>query len=592
MAALTETGMATATHAAVEQSPPSYLSSPKGIWSWIYTLDHKRIALLYLFTVMTFFFVGGVFALALRFELWYHGAGLQNEVMKRGLVGPDTYNQLFTLHGAIMVFLFIIPAIPAIIGNFVLPLMLGAKDLAFPKLNLASFYVYVLGSLFCVYSLVTGGVDTGWTFYTPYSVETKGSVISMTLGAFILGFSSIFTGINFIVTIHKMRAPGMTWFNMPLFVWGMYATSIIQVMATPVLGITLLLLVLERAFGIGIFDPALGGDPVLYQHFFWFYSHPAVYIMILPAMAVISELIATFSHKKVFGYKPIAFSSIAIAFVSFLVWGHHMFTSGQSELASALFSFLTFLVGIPSGIKVFNWVATMYRGSLTFQAPMLYAHAFLCLFTIGGLTGIFLGALSVDVHLHDTYFVVAHFHYVMMGGVVMAFLGGLHYWWPKMWGKMYDEFWAAISAALIFIGFNITFFPQFIMGLQGMPRRYYAYLDQYQTMHMLSTFGTWILALGFIVMAIYLIHSLVAGKPAPKNPWYSLGLEWTTTSPPPTENFIGNPRMLWGCYDYDRVMMDKDGLVTFNPDFKDEHEHDGKKKVQKKERYETTRSYN
>jgi cytochrome c oxidase subunit I len=559
------TATAHATPDVMNGEPRNYLNSPKGIMSWLMTVDHKRIGIMYFFAVMFFFFLGGVFALLLRFELIAPG---------RNIVGPEMYNQFFTLHGAIMVFLFIIPAIPAILGNFALPLMLGAKDVAFPRLNLASFYVYMTGASFAVYSLVSGGVDTGWTFYTPYSVTTDTSVISMTFGAFVLGFSSIFTGLNFIVTIHRLRAPGMTWFNMPLFIWGIYATSLIQVLATPVLGITLALLIIERAFGIGIFDPAMGGDPVLYQHFFWFYSHPAVYIMILPGMAIISELIATFSHKKIFGYRPIAFSSLAIALVSFIVWGHHMFTSGQSEMAAIIFSFLTFLVGIPSGVKIFNWVATMYKGSLTFQAPMLYTHMFLSLFTIGGLTGIYLGVLSIDMHLHDTYFVVAHFHYVMMGGTVMAFLGGIHYWWPKMWGKMYNETAAMVSAGLIFVGFNVTFFPQFIMGAQGMPRRYYSYLEQYQTIHVTSTIGTWILGLGFIIMAVYLIHSLYRGKTAPKNPWFSLTLEWTTQSPPVTENFTYNPRQIWGPYDYDRVLMDENGMVTFNPNLKDDHDHE------------------
>lgn len=536
-----------------------YLNDPKGLKSWLFTLDHKRIGLMYLFAIMFFFFIGGVLAILIRLEL-LHPA--------EDLVGPDTYNQLFTLHGAIMIFLFIIPSIPASLGNFALPLLIGAKDVAFPRLNLLSFYIYVFGAIFCIYSIVTGGVDTGWTFYTPYSTEAQGSVISMTLGVFILGFSSIFTGLNFIVTTHKLRAPGMTWFRMPLFVWAIYATAIIQVLATPVLGITMVLLIMERVFSIGIFDPAMGGDPVLYQHFFWFYSHPAVYIMILPGMGIISELIAVFSHKKIFGYKAIAFSSIAIALVSFLVWGHHMFTSGQSEIASMIFSFLTFLVGIPSGIKVFNWVATMYKGSLAFQAPMLYTHAFLSLFTIGGLTGIFLGALSVDIHLHDTYFVVAHFHYVMMGGTVMAFLGGLHYWWPKIWGKMYSEFWALIASVFVYIGFNVTFFPQFIIGLQGMPRRYYTYIDQYQSMHVLSTIGTGILGLGFIIMAAYLIHSIFKGKDAPKNPWNALTFEWMLSSPPPPGNFTVTPQQIFGPYDYDKVLMDEHGNIIFNPSIK------------------------
>ncbi|RME00861.1 MAG: cytochrome c oxidase subunit I, partial [Calditrichaeota bacterium] len=465
---------------------------------------------------------------------------------------------LFTLHGAIMIFLFIIPSIPAALGNFVLPLMLGAKDVAFPRLNLMSWYIYIFGALFAVYSLISGGVDTGWTFYTPYSIETNTSVIAMTLGAFILGFSSIFTGLNFIVTIHKLRAPGMTWFKMPLFVWGIYATAIIQVLATPVLGITLVLLILERVAGIGIFNPALGGDPVLYQHFFWFYSHPAVYIMILPGMAIISEMITVHSHKKIFGYKAIAYSSLAIAFISFLVWGHHMFVSGQAELASMIFSFLTFFVGVPSGIKIFNWVTTLYRGSISFTTPMLYTLSFLILFSIGGLTGVFLGALSVDVHLHDTYFVVAHFHYTMMGGTVMAFLGGLHHWWPKIWGRMYSEFWGRIAAVIIFIGFNMTFFTQFILGTRGMPRRYYNYLDQFQPLHGFSSMGSWVLGLGFVIMAIYLVHSIYKGKPAGNNPWGGLTLEWQTTSPPHPHNFHEIPEWTHGPYDYDKVIAESE----------------------------------
>jgi cytochrome c oxidase subunit 1 len=530
----------------------NYLNETKGIKSWLLTLDHKRIGILYMFSIMFFFFIGGVSALLIRLELIR-----PQEV----IVGAETYNQLFTLHGAIMIFLFIIPGIPAILGNFVLPLMIGAKDVAFPRLNLASWYIYIFGSLFAIYSLVTSAVDTGWTFYTPYSTSTGTSVISMTLGVFILGFSSIFTGLNFIVTIHKLRAPGMGWFKMPLFVWGAYATAVIQVLATPVLGITLLLLIAERVLGIGIFDPAMGGDPVLYQHFFWFYSHPAVYIMILPGMGIISEVISVFSHKKIFGYKAIAFSSLGIALVSFLVWGHHMFTSGQSELAAMIFSFLTFIVGIPSGIKMFNWIATMYKGSITFETPMLYTLSFLFLFAIGGFTGIMLGALSVDVHLHDTYFVVAHFHYVMMGGTVMAFLAGVHYWWPKIWGRMYSEFWAKISALLIFVGFNMTFFTQFILGAKGMPRRYYTYMDQYQPLHAFSSVGAFVIGAGFVIMAFYLFHAIKRGKRVGKNPWGALTLEWTTDSPPSAHNFDKTPVVVDGPYDFDRIMVINDERI-------------------------------
>ena len=533
-------------------SEKNYLNEQKGIKSWLFTLDHKRIGILYMFSIMFFFFIGGLSAMLIRLELIR-----PQEV----IVTAKVYNQLFTLHGAIMIFLFIIPGIPAILGNFVLPLMIGAKDVAFPRLNLMSWYIYIFGSLFAIFSIIHGAVDTGWTFYTPYSTSTDTSVISMTLGVFILGFSSIFTGINFIVTIHKLRAPGMTWFKMPLFVWASYATAIIQVLATPVLAITLLLLIAERVLGIGIFDPSMGGDPVLYQHFFWFYSHPAVYIMILPGMGIISETITVFSKKKIFGYNAIAFSSLGIALVSFLVWGHHMFTSGQSEFAAMVFSFLTFLVGIPSGIKMFNWLATLYKGSITFEAPMLYTLSFLFLFAIGGFTGIMLGALSVDVHLHDTYFVVAHFHYVMMGGTVMAFLAGIHYWWPKIWGRTYSEFWARIAAFLIFVGFNATFFTQFILGAKGMPRRYYTYMDQYQPLHAFSSAGAFVIGAGFMIMAFYLLHAIKHGKKVGKNPWGALTLEWTISSPPPSYNFETVPVIEDGPYDFDRIRVENDKRI-------------------------------
>ncbi|WP_438039734.1 cytochrome c oxidase subunit I [Sorangium sp. So ce128] len=520
-----------------------YIRAQSGIMSWLTTVDHKRIGLMYLISTFIAFAMGGVFALVLRLELL---------TPKETLMSANTYNQMFTLHGAVMTFLFIIPSIPGALGNFLLPIMIGAKDVAFPKLNLLSLYLYWIGALFTLSSLITGGIDTGWTFYVPYSsTVTTTSVLSVTFGVFILGFSSVLTGLNFIVTMHKLRAPGMGWYKMPLMLWAIYATSIVQILATPVLGITLLLLIAERAFHIGIFDPALGGDPVLYQHFFWFYSHPAVYIMILPGMGIISELISVHARRRVFGYKAIAFSSVAIALVGFLVWGHHMFTSGQSEFAAIMFSFLTFLVAIPSGVKVFNWIATLWRGSISYSAPMLYALSFLILFSIGGLTGVFLGMLSVDLHLHDTYFVVAHFHYVMVGGTVIAYIGGLHHWWPKITGKMYSERLASISCVLVFIGFNVTFFSQFVLGSRGMPRRYYNYLDQFQPLHAFSTVGSWILGLGFLVMIICFIKSLRSGAPAPANPWGGLSLEWTTASPPITENFVRTPVVTKGAYDFD-----------------------------------------
>jgi cytochrome c oxidase subunit I len=519
----------------------NYLTATRGIKSWIFTHDHKRIGLMYLTMVSLAFLVGGIFALLVRLELFSRG---------RTIIDGETYNRFFTLHGAVMVFLFIIPSVPAALGNFFLPIQIGARDVAFPRINLLSFYIYLVGVAILLTSIIMGAVDTGWTFYTPYSVQTSGSVISMTFGVFVLGFSSILTGLNFLVTVHTMRAPGVTWTRMPLFTWGMYATSLIQVLATPVLAITLLLLLCERFFGLGVFDPKLGGDPVLFQHFFWFYSHPAVYIMIVPGMAINSDLIAAFSRRAIFGYFAVAMSSIGLAVLGFLVWGHHLFVAGMSEFATMLFSALTFLVAIPSGVKVFNWTATMYKGSILWASPMLYAMAFIFLFTIGGLTGLFFGALSVDVHLTDTYFVVAHFHYVMMGGTVIAFLGGLLYWWPKMTGKMHDERKAKIGFVFVFIGFNLTFFSQFIMGSRGMPRRYYDYLPQFEPFHKASTIGSWILATGLFLTAYTLLEALWKGKKAPRNPWGAASYEWMTETPPVVANFRTPPVITRGPYDY------------------------------------------
>jgi cytochrome c oxidase subunit 1 len=450
-----------------------------------------------------------------------------------------------------MVFFFLIPAIPAVLGNFLIPMMIGAKDLAFPRLNLLSWYIYVGGGLFTLWSIVHGGVDTGWTFYTPYSTTYSNShVIVTAVGIFITGFSSILTGLNFIVTIHTMRAPGLTWFRLPLFVWSHYATSRIMVLGTPVIAVTILMVGVERLFHLGIFDPRLGGDPILFQHLFWFYSHPAVYIMVLPAMGVVSELVTTFSRKNIFGYKFVAFSSMAIAVLSFLVWGHHMFVSGQSVYAGLIFSILSFLVAIPSAVKVFNWTATMYKGSISYRTPMLYAFGFIGLFTIGGLTGMFLAAIGLDVHVHDTYFIVAHFHYIMVGGTIMAYMGGIHYWWPKISGKLYPEGWARFSALVIFVGFNLTFFPQFILGYLGMPRRYHAYPEEFQVLNVMSSAGASILGVGYVVPLIYLIWSMRYGKAASANPWGSTGLEWDTPSPPPTENFAVTPVVTGDPYQY------------------------------------------
>ncbi len=523
-------------------SNKNYLNASYSLRSWLLTVDHKRIGIMYLLSVTGFFLLGGLFAMLLRLELLTPGGDL---------LQAENYNKVFTMHGLVMIFFFLIPAVPAVLGNFFLPLMVGAKDVAFPRLNLASWYVFMAGGITASVAVVFGGVDTGWTFYTPYSTTYSNTNVAITLvGAFITGFSSILTGLNFIATVHKMRAPGLTWFRLPLFVWAQYATSLIMVLATPVLAMTLVLVFIERIFHVGIFDPNLGGDPVLFQHLFWFYSHPAVYIMILPSMGIISEVISCFSRKRVFGYDFIAFSSIGIAFLGFLVWGHHMFMSGQSVYASMVFSLLTFLVAIPSAIKVFNWTATLYKGSISYDTPMLYVMGFIGLFTIGGLTGIFLGTLGLDMHVHDTYFVVAHFHYVMVGGVIMAYLGGLHFWWPKMTGKMYPEIWARIASVIIFVGFNLTFFPQFILGYLGMPRRYHVYPEEFQVLNVMSTAGASVLGLGYLIPLIYFLWSLKYGKNAGSNPWKAKGLEWETSSPPPQHNFHEIPVVTEEAYAY------------------------------------------
>jgi cytochrome c oxidase subunit 1 len=529
---------------AVPERRLHYLNVSYGVKSWLCTTDHKRIAWLYLLSITFFFFIGGMAATLLRLELL---------TPQGDLVQAETYNKLFTMHGVMMIFFFLIPSIPAVLGNFLIPMMIGARDLAFPRLNLASWYLYIIGGLLAIGAAVAGGVDTGWTFYTPYSSIYSNTHVTLTVcGIFINGFSSILTGLNFIVTIHKMRAPGMTWFRLPLFVWSHYATSIIFILGTPVVAIALALVALERVFRLGIFDPELGGDPVLFQHLFWFYSHPAVYIMILPGMGVISEVIACFSRKRVFGYSFVAFSSLAIAVLGFLVWGHHMFVSGQSIYAGMIFSLLSMMVAIPSAIKVFNWTATLYRGSIALDAPMLYALGFIGLFTIGGLTGIFLATLAIDVQVHDTYFVVAHFHYIMVGGAVMAYLGGIHFWWPKMTGRLYPEGWARLAAVTIFLGFNLTFFPQFVLGYLGMPRRYHAYPPEFQVLNVMSSAGASILAVGYLLPLIYLIWSLRYGAVAGMNPWKATGLEWQTPSPPPTDNFEVTPTVTREAYDYAR----------------------------------------
>lgn len=520
-----------------------YINYEVGLRSWLLTVDHKRIGLLYLISISIFFMLGGIFAGIFRLELLTPEGDLLN---------ADTYNKFFTLHGVVMIFFFLIPSVPAVLGNFLVPLMIGAKDVAFPRLNLLSWYIFMVGGSLGLTIILLGGLDTGWTFYTPLSASyANDQVFLAAMLVFITGFSSILTGLNFIVTIHKMRAPGLTWFRLPLFIWATYATSIIQVLGTPVLAITVLLVGIERAWGVGIFDPSLGGDPVLFQHMFWFYSHPAVYIMILPGMGVISEIIACFSRNRVFGYEFIAFSSVAIAIIGFVVWGHHMYVSGQAMYASLVFSLLTMLVAVPSAIKIFNWTATLYHGNVVWSAPMLYAIGFIGLFAVGGATGLFLGATGLDVPLHDTYFVVAHFHYVMVGGMVTAFLAGIHFWWPKMTGKMYPELPAKICAIVVFVGFNFTFFPQFLAGWLGMPRRYHSYNDSFQIYNVMSTAGATVLGIGFTVPVFYFIYSFFWGPEAGSNPWGARGLEWEAcTSPPDPHNYHDVPVVTQEAYAY------------------------------------------
>ena len=517
-----------------------------GILSWLLTTDHKRIGLLYLYTIGGFFIVGVILGILMRLELLAPG---------ETIVDAQTYNALFTLHGVIMIFLFIVPGLPASFGNFFLPIQLGTNDVAFPRLNLLSWYIYVIGAILVIISLVLPGgpIDTGWTFYIPYSVRTSTNVSLAIFAAFVLGFSSILTGLNFITTVHRMRAPGMGFFRMPLFIWSLYATAWIQVIATPVIGITILLVILERMFGVGIFDPALGGDPILYQHMFWIYSHPAVYIMILPAMGVVSEILPTFARRTIFGYKAIAYSSLAIAFVGYLVWAHHMFTSGISDTARWIFSLLTFIVALPSGVKVFNWVATLYKGSIDPKPPLLWVLAFIFLFSIGGLTGLVVGSLATDIHLHDTYFVVAHFHYVMFGGTGTIFFAGLFYWFPKMYGRMYSIKWANIAVALYFVAFNMLYFPKFILGYMGMPRRYFDYLPEFTTLQQISTVGSWLMGITMIVIFTNLIYSAVKGKKASANPWGGVTLEWQTSSPPPLHNFNRHVEVTHEPYDFSQL---------------------------------------
>jgi cytochrome c oxidase subunit I len=525
----------------------SYLTIARTVQSWLVTTDHKRIGVLYLFSVLFFLALGGAFAILIRIEHFTPGPTIMD---------ATTYNRLFTLHGVIMVWLFMIPSIPAAFGNFFLPIQIGAKDVAFPRLNLISYYIYVAGACVMVVAMLAGGVDTGWTFYAPYSAQSPTAVVPTVIGIFVVGFSTIITGVNFITTIHTMRAEGLGWMRLPLFAWSMYGTSVIQVLATPVLGLSLLVVAADHWLEWGLFDPARGGDPVLFEHLFWFYSHPAVYIMILPAMGVISEVIPTFAHKNPYSYKAIVYSTLGIAFVGFLTWGHHMFVAGMSTFDAGVFGILSMLVGIFSAIKVFTWTLTMYKGAISVKTPFLYAFAFLFLFVFGGMTGIAVATTSLDVHWHDTYFVVAHFHFIMVGGTLTGFLAALHYWFPKMSGRMYPERLGLLGATLVFAGFFGTFFPQFLLGNGGMPRRYFNYPPQYQVLHCISTIGALGLAFGMLLVGTYLLWSLFFGPRAPANPWGSRSYEWLTESPPPKHNFRRTPRFALDPYDYTKPLED------------------------------------
>ena len=501
--------------------------------SWVTTVDHKRIGILYLWTTLGFFAIGGFLALLMRTQLL-----TPNE----GFMTKNSYNEAVTIHGTTMIFLVLVP-VAAAFGNYLVPLMIGARDMAFPRLNALSYWFFVLGGVILLLSFLArgGAADTGWTAYVPLStLHTPGNGQNLwILSLHILSLSSAAGAINFIVTIHNMRAPGMSWTRIPLFVWSILTYAWMLIIVLPTLSAGLTMMLLDREAGTNFFNPAKGGSPLLYQHVFWFFGHPEVYIIILPMMGVISEIIPVFARKPIFGYKAVAFSTVGIAFFSLLVWAHHMFAVGLPVALNIFFMLSSMVIAIPTGIKIMNWLATIWRGNISFDAPMLWALGFISIFTIGGLSGIFLAAFPIDQAVTDSYFVVAHMHYVLFGGAVFGMFGGLYYWWPKMFGKRLDERLGQWHFWLVFVGFNATFFPQHMLGLLGMPRRVYTYHEGglWEAYNMVSSIGSYVMALGMLVFAWNIIATIRHGKRAGNDPWVANTLEWYTTSPPPPWNF-------------------------------------------------------
>ncbi len=524
-------------------------------WTDYFTFctDHKVIGIQYLVTAFFFYFIGGALAEVVRTEL---------ATPDPDFVSPEVYNQMFTMHGTIMIFLWIVPA-GAAFANYLIPLMIGADDMAFPRLNAVAFWMQPVGGILLIASFFVGAPQAGWTSYPPLSlISGKWGEELWILCLLILGTASILGAINFVTTIFKMRAPDMDIHSMPLFCWAMLATSALILLSTPVLAAALILLSFDLMAGTAFFNPTGGGDPIVYQHLFWFYSHPAVYIMVLPFFGVISEILPVHSRKPIFGYRAIAYSGLAISFLGLIVWAHHMFTSGTPGWLRMFFMATTMIIAVPTGIKIFSWCATLWGGKLQLNSALLFAIGFLSSFLIGGLTGVMLAAAPFDIHVHDTYFVVGHFHYVLFGGSVFALFGAVYHWFPKMTGKMYNEMWGKIHFGMTFVGFNMTFLPMHYLGLQGMNRRIALYDPQFQPLNQVCTLGSYILALSTLPFLMSIILGLVNGKAAGRNPWRALTLEWQTTSPPSIENF-DEPPVLWaGPYEYgiDDEPRDEDSI--------------------------------